>query len=408
MDHTPFLTIGAGPYSIAVAAYAKSLGVEVKVIGKPLEFWKTNMPRGMFLRSGPDWHLDAHEAATFEAYVSERKLTSQQIRPVPLDTFLDYASWFMGQYALVPQPAYVTHLTRANGAYTATLDDGSQIHADQVLLGLSFAFFKHYPSEVIEKLPPGSYVHTCDTVDFEFYRGKRVLIVGGRQSAFEWAALMNERGADEVHITYRHATPEFAESDWSWVLPMARRTLDDHGWWRNLSHEDQERIRHRFWAAGRLTLEAWLDARVHQPDIHIHEKTVIAAVNRRPDLTLDVLLSDHSAFNVHCVVLATGYSPKMDHVAFLDRPTILDPLKTADGYPCLDTEFQTNLPGLYVTGLAATRDFGRFFGFTVGCPVAARIIGEEVVRSTAAHQRVGGDKPLSEPDRPTHRYVFYD
>ena len=35
MDHTPFLVIGAGPYSIAVAAYAKSLGVEVIVVGKP-------------------------------------------------------------------------------------------------------------------------------------------------------------------------------------------------------------------------------------------------------------------------------------------------------------------------------------------------------------------------------------
>ena len=210
------------------------------------------MPRGMFLRSGPDWHLDAREAATFEAYVNERKLPSQQIRPVPLDTFLDYASWFMGQYALVPRPAYVTHLTRTNGAYTAMLDDGSQICANQVLLGLGFAFFRHYPSEVVEKLPPGSYVHTCDTVDFEFYRGKRVLIIGGRQSAFEWAALMNEKGADEIHITHRHPTPSFTEQDWSWVLPMAQRALNDHGWWRNLSHEDQEAIRYRFWAMGRF------------------------------------------------------------------------------------------------------------------------------------------------------------
>ena len=395
MNYTPFLIIGAGPYSIAAAAYVKSLGVEVNVVGKPLDFWKTNMPRGMFLRSGPDWHLDAREVATFEAYVNERKLTSQQIRPVPLDTFLDYASWFMGQYALTPQAAYVTHLTRANGAYTATLDNGSQIRADQVLLSLGFAFFKHYPSELIEKLPPRSYIHTCDTVDFEFYRGKRVLIVGGRQSAFEWAALINEKGADEVHITYRHATPEFAESDWSWVLPMARRTLDDHGWWRNLLHEDQESIRHRFWAAGRLTLEAWLDARVHQPNIHLHKTTAIVAVHRRSDLMFKVLLDDDSSFNVHHIILATGYRPNMDHVAFLDRPTILNPLETAEGYPCLDTEFQTNLPGLYVTGLAATHDFGPFFGFTVACPFAARVIGDKVVRSTTAPRQAGGGHRLS-------------
>jgi FAD-dependent urate hydroxylase len=382
MNHTSFLIIGAGPYSIAAAAYAKYLGVDVTVVGKPLDFWKTNMPRGMFLRSGSDWQLDAREVATFEAYMKKRGVTTDQIKPVPLDTFLDYASWFMGQYAVKSHPSLVTHLASSNGAYTATLDDGSQIVANHVLLGLGFAFFKYYPPELVEKLPPGSYTHTCDTVDFEFYRGKRVLIVGGRQSAFEWAALMNEKGAEQIHITYRHATPKFTEPDWSWVQPLARRALDDHGWWRKLTGEAQEKIRHDFWAAGRLILEAWLDARVHQPNIYIHEKTVIVAVNARSDLTFDVLLDDDSTCNVHHIILATGYHPNMHNVAFLDRVTILNPLETVEGYPVLDTEFQSNLPNLYVTGLAATRDFGPFFGFTVACPVAAKIIGEQV----ASHQ----------------------
>jgi len=47
----------------------------------------------------------------------------------------------------------------------------------------------------------------------------------------------------------------------------------------------------------------------------------------------------------------------------------------------LNTEFQSNLPNLYVTGLAAMQDFGPFFGFTVACPVAARIIGEAMAKS---------------------------
>jgi len=381
MNHTSFLIIGAGPYSIAAAAYAKYLGVDVTVVGKPLDFWKTNMPRGMFLRSRSDWQLDAREVATFEAYMKKRGVTTDQIKPVPLDTFLDYASWFMGQYAVKPHPSLVTHLASTNGAYTATLDDGSQIVANHVLLGLGFAFFKHYPPELVEKLPPGSYTHTCDTVDFEFYRGKRVLIVGGRQSAFEWAALMNEKGAEQIHITYRHATPKFTEPDWSWVQPLARRALDDHGWWRKLTDEDQEKIRHDFWAAGRLILEAWLDARVHQPNIYIHEKTVIVAVKPRSDLTFDVLLDDDSTCNVHHIILATGYHPNMHNVAFLDRTTILQELQTLNGFPVLNTEFRTNLPNLYVTGLAAMRDFGPFFGFTVACPVAARIIGEAVAEN---------------------------
>lgn len=378
MNHTDFLIIGAGPYSIATAAYAKHLGVETTVVGKPLDLWKTHMPRGMFLRSGPDWHLDARDVNTFEAYLKVRGLTHAQVKPVPLDVFLDYASWFMGQYDVRPHNAVVTHLEKSNGRYTASLDDGSQLQARQVLLGLGFTYSKLVPAEVAEKLPPDSYVHTSDTVDFEFYRGKRVLIVGGRQSAFEWAALINEKGAQEIHLTHRHATPRFEEPNWDWVQPMVRQTLTDHAWWRKLSTAEQENIRHEFWAVGRLMLEAWLDARVHQPNIHIHEKTGVARVTPRGDRTYEVLLDNDTHFNVHHIILATGYRPDIRNISFLDRATILDSLATAEGFPLLDTEFQTNLPDLYVTGSSATRDFGPFFGFTVACPVAAKLIGEAV------------------------------
>jgi hypothetical protein len=47
----------------------------------------------------------------------------------------------------------------------------------------------------------------------------------------------------------------------------------------------------------------------------------------------------------------------------------------------LNTEFQTNLPNLYVTGMAATRDFRPFFGFTVGYPVAAMVIADAVTEN---------------------------
>ena len=45
----------------------------------------------------------------------------------------------------------------------------------------------------------------------------------------------------------------------------------------------------------------------------------------------------------------------------------------ADGFPVLDDHFQSSLPGLFVTGFPATRDFGPFFGFVRGCPAAAEL-----------------------------------
>jgi FAD-dependent urate hydroxylase len=381
-EATEFLIIGAGPYSLATAAYARSLGLDVTIVGKPLDFWKTNMPRGMFLRSGPDWHLDPRDVATFEAYVTTRGLARAETRPVSLDTFVDYASWFMGQYNVTPRPAYVTHLARSDAAYVATLDDGSRLRARTVLLGLGLTFFRHFPPDVTSKLPARSYVHTCDTVDFDCYRNRRVLILGGRQSAFEWAALIREHGAEEIHVALRHPTPRFVEPDWSWVQPMARRTLDDPGWWRQLQPDEQRRITDEFWAAGRLVLEEWLAPRVHQPNIHIHENTQVVSVTELADASYEVLLDDGSHPSVHRIVLATGYRADMENVAFLDRATIRRHLSTVDRVPALDPQFQTTLPGLYVSGLAATRDFGPFFGFTVGCPIAGKIIGDAVAART--------------------------
>ena len=69
--HVPLLVIGAGPYGLATAACAKGAGIEQLVVGEPMPFWRENMPAGMFLRSGADWHLDAAGINTFETYLDE-------------------------------------------------------------------------------------------------------------------------------------------------------------------------------------------------------------------------------------------------------------------------------------------------------------------------------------------------
>jgi len=49
----------------------------------------------------------------------------------------------------------------------------------------------------LPSLPDALCAHTCEMVRFEDFAGARVLIVGGRQSAYEWAALAGEHGAEK-------------------------------------------------------------------------------------------------------------------------------------------------------------------------------------------------------------------
>src|SRR5437879_5781884 len=43
--------VGAGPYGLAVAAHLRSAKVDARVFGRPMSFWREQMPKGMKLRS---------------------------------------------------------------------------------------------------------------------------------------------------------------------------------------------------------------------------------------------------------------------------------------------------------------------------------------------------------------------
>src|SRR6266851_1798180 len=43
--------VGAGPYGLSIAAHLLEHGLNVAIYGKPLSFWRENMPRDMLLRS---------------------------------------------------------------------------------------------------------------------------------------------------------------------------------------------------------------------------------------------------------------------------------------------------------------------------------------------------------------------
>ena len=69
MPPKQLLIIGAGPYGLAAAAYAKHLGIDFTILGKPMEFWRERMPKGMLLRTGATWHLDPLETNTLERFL---------------------------------------------------------------------------------------------------------------------------------------------------------------------------------------------------------------------------------------------------------------------------------------------------------------------------------------------------
>jgi FAD-dependent urate hydroxylase len=108
--HLPLLIIGAGPYGLAMATYARHKNIEYMALGKTMDFWKANMPNGMYLRSACDWHYDPFNQDTFERYLETKNLKPVEVEPLALDFYLSYVEWFVKQKGIEILPAWVQQL----------------------------------------------------------------------------------------------------------------------------------------------------------------------------------------------------------------------------------------------------------------------------------------------------------
>jgi len=377
---TNLLIIGAGPFGLSMSAYCIQNNIHYLVVGKTMDFWKSNMPEGMHLRSGYDWHLDPACIDTFEKFMELRDLDKKDFNPIPLELYLDYAEWFKNQKLINPINSIVSELIYNDDKkqFSAKLENGEEIISKNVLLALGFKYFKNIPSEFIKIFPEGKFTHTCDIANFDRFKNKKCLIIGGRMSAFESAALLNEAESSEVYISYRHGTPEFAESEWEWVTPLLDKMADNPEWYRGLDQAEKEKIGKRFYREGRLKMEPWLRPRLDKDTITLLPNTEVVECRKLSTDKLEISINSGKRIIADHIIMATGYKVNMLNIPFLRNGNISKKLKLKNGYPELDNNLQTNIPGLYSTSISATQDFGLFFGFTVSVNTSSKIIGNSI------------------------------
>lgn len=375
---TDLLVIGAGPYAYAAAAYAGHRGIDAHMVGLPMSAWRDHMPPDMYLRSGPDWHLDATGEHTFAAYFEDHGLDPAAHDPIPLDVFLAHTDWFAARKGLQADRRLVDSVSPApdGDGFVATMADGTSIEAARVIAAPGVGYFAQLP-DWHEQVPEERRSHTSELVSFDDLAGARVAVIGGRQSAYEWAALLCDHGAARVDVVHRHETPDFAKVSWAFVDEYVEQTVAHRGWWRRLPAADQAAVARRFWEVGRLTLEHWLVPRLPPDVVRRHPRTEVVGVTASASGVV-LALSGGLWLEVDHVVFASGYRADLRRVPYLSG--VIDRLSLTDGFPDLSEGFETSVPGLYVLGFAATRDFGPFYGFTKGCPSAARIVVDEMLR----------------------------
>ena len=196
-----------------------------------------------------------------------------------------------------------------------------------------------------------------------------MLIVGGRQSAYEWAALIGEHGAEQVDIVHRHPVPRFERVSWRFADEYVEQIVASPGWWVRARPQSRTRSPGSSGRPAVSPSSRWLPSRLQGPRFRRHPGASVVGVSTTSSGGARAQLSDGTDLTVDRVVLATDYRPISARVPYLSE--VLPFVATADGFPVLDDAFQTSLAGLFMPGFTGTRDFGPFFGFTKGCPAAA-------------------------------------
>jgi len=384
MTSTDVAIIGAGPYGLAAAAHLRRAGVETRILGEPMSFWQT-MPAGMLLRSnrtatsiaeyrGP-LSLDSYAADTGDPLVM----------PFPLTRFLDYGMWVQRRVATDVDRRRVVRLDRDGEGFTLHLSDGDRLRARRVVVAGGVAPFAHRPAGTAG-LPREFVSHTGEHRDLGVLADRRVLVVGGGQSALESAALLHEKGADvevvvragrvnwlhggKYHRILGRAAPlVYAPTD---VGPMGlSRLVAVPDLFRQLPRTVQEPLAYR---AIRPAGAAWLVPRLREVPVHLRTGVRSAAVRSG---ALEVELTDGGRRVVDHLLLGTGYRVDVARYPFL-APELTAAVQRVGGYPVLRRGLESSVPGLHFVGAPAAWSFGPTMRFVAGSWYASRSVTRAV------------------------------
>lgn len=391
--------IGAGPYGLSIAAHLRGAAADFRIFGRPLDTWRTAMPRRMHLKSdGFASSLSAPgPGSTLADYCREHDLPYHPTElPVPLETFVAYGLDFQRRHVPALEQQDVTAVVRDGRGFRLTLADGDELRAGRVVVAAGITHFASMPP-AFAGLPTELVSHSSAHRDLDAFAGRRVTVVGAGSSAVELAVGLARAGA-RTRLVARGQEIRFSSPPSRGrrgLLTRLRMPGSGLGpGWRSRASCDApdlfrclpaswrpEIVRRHLGPSSPWYLRGPFDASV---------EVIAGRSPYRVEPTRDgvriVLATDREekpiAVESDHVVCATGYRADVARLSFLD-PALRARLRTVAATPALSRRFESSVPGLYFVGLAAATSFGPLMRFMYGDEFTARRITRELLRCAA-------------------------
>lgn len=378
MNRYDAVVVGAGPYGLSTAAHLHARGLAVATFGKPLGMWRDHMPRGMNLRS--QWWAsnlwDPRQDLSFARFFKESR--HREGHPLPVEAFIEYGLWFQQRAVPDVDQTLIRSIARRNGGFVVRLEDGRELESRSVVMAIGLYYYAYRPEPYVG-LPDEMVSHSSTYSDYSRFRERSVLVIGGGQSAIEYAALLHEAGARVQVVSRREIM--WLDPDRGRLRPLLERVRYPSAsvapgwknWWLDRTPYAFYRLPQSYkdsWNSDyRSGASDWLHDRVVGKVALREGQTVVKAVpaGRQVEATLstgEVVRADH-------VMLATGYRVDVNRLAMLE-PALRSSVRADQNIPLLSSRFESTVPGLFFVGITSLRAFGPLYRFVAGCGAAAR------------------------------------
>jgi thioredoxin reductase len=385
------LVIGAGPFGLSISAHLRELGVDHRIVGRPMDTWRSRMPTGMMLRSEPYGSDMASPKPRYDvgAYCRLNGFDYvDRLGPLSLERFLGYADWYTEQLVPDVSDVTVTDVAVVDGGFRVTFADAPALTARQVVVATGIMPYARMPEE-LSGLPSDLVSHASDHHDLARFRGRRVAVVGAGQSATETAALLHEAGA-ETQMVIRRKGINWLEPNPERVsrLGRMRRPVNKlcEGWhcavwnspaaFRRLPQDMRiDKARTVLGPAGAW----WLKDRVEGVVDVLTSHHVRGAVASGSGVQLQVDGPQRSTLEVDHVIAGTGFVVDLARLPFLPEG-IRGGIATLSGYPVVTRAGESTVPGLYFAGSPASVSLGPSMRFIAGTHNSARWMARSLAR----------------------------
>lgn len=210
MKKHDLVIIGAGPYGLSLAAHLGKRGMDFRIFGSPMRTWRTEMPKGMRLKSEgfASSLYDPSSEFTLAQFCEQSNLPyADQGLPVPLDTFSAYGLEFQERYVPQVEDKQVVSLQPFPLGFELRLADGEIVAARRVVVAVGLTHFGYVPP-MLSELPSEFVTHSSQHRDLDRFKGRDVAVIGAGASALDLAALLHQVGAS-VQLIARTSSIRF-------------------------------------------------------------------------------------------------------------------------------------------------------------------------------------------------------